>query len=605
MLENKPSGRGQGPRFSSVILAVILVVLGLLLVIDIWLAVRELHRDGQTLILLSTALGVSAIGILFWRLVESRRQAIDIGRTLNETNTRYETILNDQTESVIRYTPDMRITFVNRAFCEVYGDRPDKWVGHNVLDVLPPVAREVTLNAIGQLSPEKRVVSDSVSIIDQEGQMRRRRFVIQGIFDAGGRLREVQGTGSDITEQWQKEQELEHYRTELEQLVDERTAALQQQTRIANSLQHVAYVLNASLDLETVLNAIMREIRYVRSDDALARVWFASGRQLVVAAQIGIGTDPIKDITLSLDEPHWPSVAAYLRGETVINNDLWDADWPGRVTVPTWRSLIAIPLQRGDQTLGVLQIASEQPGAYGPDEVTLLQSFAAHASLALANAQEFGSSTLLAMTAERERLSRDLHDSVTQTLFSASLHAEALPVQILRDPELAMTMAEKLSVLNRGALGEMRSLLVEMRPQLLTASDLRTLLGYLCSATQTRVRVRATLDISGVPYALPSEVHVAFYRVAQEALNNIVKHAEATEARVLLDYGVDTLTLRVEDDGRGFTPTAAANGTFGLHSMRERAELIGATLTVDSEPEQGTAITLCWPHEDGAAASLS
>jgi signal transduction histidine kinase/streptogramin lyase len=209
-----------------------------------------------------------------------------------------------------------------------------------------------------------------------------------------------------------------------------------------------------------------------------------------------------------------------------------------------------------------------------------------------------------AVAAERSRLARELHDAVTQTLFSASLIAEALPETWERDREEGRRLLRELRQSNRGVLAEMRTLLLELRPASLLEASLGDLLRQLGEAVATREDLPVHVTVEG-QCALPPDVHVALYRIAQEALNNVVKHARADRVKICLRYpsGLSeqgtteetALELTVTDDGRGFDPHHASPQQLGLGIMRERAESVGATLAIESQPGHGTRVAVYWP----------
>ena len=202
----------------------------------------------------------------------------------------------------------------------------------------------------------------------------------------------------------------------------------------------------------------------------------------------------------------------------------------------------------------------------------------------------------LAAAKERQRLARDLHDAVSQTLFSVSLMAEVLPRIYERDPEQGRQRLEELRELTRGALAEMRMLLLELRPAALAETSLLDLLRQLSEAVVGRARIPVELDVDSTR-ELPPEVAVAMYRIAQEALNNVVKHAGAEQVLVSLrdghDDGGDLLELVITDDGCGFDVAAASSGRLGLGIMAERAESIGARLELSSS-DDGTCVRAVW-----------
>lgn len=201
-----------------------------------------------------------------------------------------------------------------------------------------------------------------------------------------------------------------------------------------------------------------------------------------------------------------------------------------------------------------------------------------------------------AVTADRTRLARDLHDAVTQTLFSASLIAEVLPDLWDMDMEEAKRSTEELRQLTRGALAEMRTLLLELRPSALAQTRLSDLINQLCEAFIGRSRLPIALNIEG-DCVLPPEVQVAIYRIAQESLNNVFKYARATRVDVNLYLSPATIHFEVCDNGVGFDMTASKPTSLGMRIMRERADAIGAELQISSRPGKGTCVSVMW-HEN-------
>jgi len=194
---------------------------------------------------------------------------------------------------------------------------------------------------------------------------------------------------------------------------------------------------------------------------------------------------------------------------------------------------------------------------------------------------------------ERNRLARDLHDAVSQTLFSASIIAEVLPKLWEKHPDEARRRLEEVRQLTRGALAEMRTLLLELRPTTLVEAEMGYLLQQLGEAVASRSRIDVDVSVEG-QCAVPTEVKVALYRIAQEALNNVAKHAQAREARVILVCTESGVTLKVSDDGRGFDISRIPPDSLGLGIMRERAKDAGASLNIESSPGRGTEVSVAW-----------
>jgi len=212
--------------------------------------------------------------------------------------------------------------------------------------------------------------------------------------------------------------------------------------------------------------------------------------------------------------------------------------------------------------------------------------------LNLANERLREKATQDAVAAERTRLARDLHDAVTQTLFSTTLIADVLPDIWEMNPDEGKRRLDEIRLLTRGALAEMRTLLVELRPNALVEVPLPTLLRQLTEALSGRARINIQLSAEG-ERKLPADVQISLYRIAQEALNNVFKHSKASEAVVTLRMG-DSVRLTVADNGSGFDPSTVTADHLGVKIMRERADAIGAKLSIYSEPGEGTQISVVW-----------
>ena len=199
-----------------------------------------------------------------------------------------------------------------------------------------------------------------------------------------------------------------------------------------------------------------------------------------------------------------------------------------------------------------------------------------------------------AAQAERNRLARDLHDSVTQALFAASLKAEALTLSGDRfTPETARTI-EELRRLSRGALAQMRTMLLELRSEPLERVPLRQLLRNLAETAESRASITVAVTVRGEVQP-PPDVHVALYRIAEEALNNVARHARAKTAWVELDLGDEDVRLVVGDDGTGFGPEAVDVSHLGMRTMQERADEVRARLNVRAGRDKGTVVEVVWP----------
>lgn len=258
------------------------------------------------------------------------------------------------------------------------------------------------------------------------------------------------------------------------------------------------------------------------------------------------------------------------------------------------RSWMWVPLAVKGRVLGGIGVAHEKRNYFTPHHADLALSVANQAALTIVNAELYKDAQTLAVMEERQNLARNLHDAINQSLFSAGLIAEVLPRLWEREPEEARRSLEDLRRLTRGALAEMRSLLVELRPSALTDTDLGDLLRLLGNAFMGRTNIPVAVTVTGEAI-LPAEAQVVLYRICQEALTNIAKHAKASQVEIDVLHEPGNLELYIRDDGRGFdTAEQMPPGHYGLSMMRERAETVGAFLTVTSQVGQGTEIAIHW-----------
>jgi two-component system nitrate/nitrite sensor histidine kinase NarX len=264
------------------------------------------------------------------------------------------------------------------------------------------------------------------------------------------------------------------------------------------------------------------------------------------------------------------------------------------------RAWLWVPLAVKGRLIGGLGIAHARPGYFTTHHSDLALSMADQVAITMVNAELVEHAQGLAALQERQRLAQNLHDAVNQSLFSAGLIAEVLPRLWEREPDEARRSLEDLRRLTRGALAEMRALLAELRPATLTDAELGDLLRLLGNAFTGRTNIPVAVTVHGEG-SLPAETQVAVYRICQEALNNIAKHAKASQVEVTVRHSPDALELHLRDNGSGFvTSESTPSGHYGLGMMQERAETVGGVLTVSSQPGQGTEITLRWRAEESS-----
>jgi signal transduction histidine kinase len=272
--------------------------------------------------------------------------------------------------------------------------------------------------------------------------------------------------------------------------------------------------------------------------------------------------------------------------------------WPA--AHPQMSHFLGVPVRDGDRILGIIFAATKvSGGGFTERDEEILSLFAAHAAIALTNARLYERSRELSVLQERSRLARELHDAVTQKLFSIRAHARAAAVLVQRDPVDAARVKTEIDVV--GALGaeahaELRAVIDGLAPPDLEACGLACSLRSYVELAERAHGVRVTFSAVDLP-ALGPPVEAALYRVAQEALHNALRHAGAASVRVALERSARRVVLEVADDGHGFVPAMPSSG-LGLASMRERAAAAGGVLTIRTG-DSGTVVRMKVPVTGG------
>jgi PAS domain S-box-containing protein len=402
-----------------------------------------------------------------------------------------------------------------------------------------------------------------------------------GVFSAEEELLAVEGFVTDATERVLAHQKLEH------QVAD--------RTRELSALYDVMAASSASLDLEVVLErSLDRVLKAMRSDGGTIHLLDETGETMRLAVSQGIRPDVVAQIEM------------FALDDVLVE---WDMEGGKPLVVPKSTQGVAplrmVPVAVADMTyagapmrvrgrvLGVLSVIREAERQFSAEEVRLLVSIAEEVGVAVENARLYQQAEQLAVVRERERLSRELHDSITQSLYSITLLAEAGGrFANAGDLKRVEGYFARLAEIGQQALKEMRLLVYELRPLVLKREGLVGALRHRLDAVERRAGVNARLLMDG-DVELSGAVEEGLFRIAQEALNNTLKHAAPTTVTVCLRSVDRRIELDVIDDGVGFDPDAVDDtGGLGLISMRERAAKMGGLLTLDSKPGGGTKVSV-------------
>jgi signal transduction histidine kinase len=283
---------------------------------------------------------------------------------------------------------------------------------------------------------------------------------------------------------------------------------------------------------------------------------------------------------------------APFRTEDVRRDPRFRGWWPS--AHPQMSSFLGVPIcSRGD-VIGAFYLTDKEAApTFTDDDERLIAMLAAHAAIAIDNARLYERARELSVIEERNRLARDLHDSVVQKLFGIVLTAQSAATLLDRSADGARTEVERLQALAREAIAELRSLVFQLRPAAIETEGLAAALAKHVDVLERVHRLPIAFEQTGDPRLRPG-VDEELFKVAQEALHNALRHAQARQVRVRLDERPDAVALSVADDGRGFDPDAPAlrSRSLGLTSMEERAHGLGGTLRIVSAPGAGTTIDL-------------
>ncbi|MEO5953379.1 MAG: GAF domain-containing sensor histidine kinase, partial [Chloroflexia bacterium] len=349
---------------------------------------------------------------------------------------------------------------------------------------------------------------------------------------------------------------------------------LKRRVREVTALVRSSALISSTLDLDSVLALILDQLgEVVQFDRASIMLLFGDHLRVIAGKGFAEGEDIIG---LSFDRNENPLTRRLLEGNSsiVLQNTSEEPGYLGNHDSEPTLSWIGVPLRFRDEVIGALTLDKNEPDFYDDDDGRTVLAFSNQAAIAIENARLYDRSREQDILQERNRLARELHDSLSQSLFSMVLNAEAANLFFDQDQEQARSQIKLLYETANAALKDMRALIFELRPANLEQEGLATVLTKHAKMISDRYNLIVRVDTKGQG-RLPLNIEKALFRVTQEALNNVVKHARATEAAVYLSTQDDVIHLKIKDNGVGFPQGEVKAGTLGLTSMHERVEHIG------------------------------
>ncbi len=468
---------------------------------------------------------------------------------LTESETRYRYLVERAPDLVWSIDADARLTFVSDAVVRLTGRYPEDLLGRHFGALLHESSREAAeFDWTSGMTVGAQEVRGRINLVGQGGEPIPAEFIATARLDDTGRFIGANGSVRDMRERDRLERELQE------------------------SESRYRFLVENSPDIVFSTDA---EGRFTFMADSIERV--AGWRPEQVIGQhfsMVVDVDSYQTATTA-----WIALASQPAVEQIAHINMISPD--GRL----------IPVEVS--SIGMVDADGQFTGIHGAT-----RDISERARLERELRRQAGE---LAAGEERAHLARELHDSVTQALFSMTLVSRALELQLDRDPEAARAQLNQLRELQREALAEMRALIFELRPGNLEQDGLTRALRTHTAAVQGRIGLPVVLE-STLQERLPLAVEEALYRIAQEALHNVIKHAAARQVRLEVGRTTKGVRLRLEDDGKGFDPDLVPDGHLGLAGMRARADKIGARFSCRSESGQGTTIEILVPDAAIAAA---
>lgn len=505
-----------------------------------------------------------------------------------EREEQYRSIFESTSDAMIIISLDGRIVDANPAACRMSG------YPYNEFAQLSPVAfiredqRDAVERVFASVRAGRRLERQAVGVRKNGSQFDLELRAAQ--FQYGGEPH-ILAVVRDVTE-----------RIRAYQLLEQR---VRERTRELSALLAFSRQASAMLEVRPLMQLVVDEVARLVDNDGVSLL-LLEGETLRMAAHKGpLPVSTAEQVRVVVNDPGVRNLLLNDPAPIVlpdINAESQHAEAIRRVSADALalgeplRSIMWVPLVVKGRLIGGLGIGHREPNQYSDRDAGLAQSMASQAAVAIENARLYQQANELAVMQERQRLARELHDSLTQSLYSLSLMAEAARRLVSAgNMDRGMGYLVRIGESAQQVLKEMRLLVYELRPLMLEKDGLANALKQRLETVEGRAGVETKLVVEGSGL-LPERIETELYRIAQEALNNSLKHSNASAVAVYLDTRSDVIHLKVQDNGRGFSAEEIAEkGGLGLVSIRERTQRLGGTAEIQSAPGQGVAISVMIP----------
>jgi len=378
----------------------------------------------------------------------------------------------------------------------------------------------------------------------------------------------------------------------LEQKVEERTWAERRRVEQLRALNEVGRKISSIMSLDELLPHVVNSFRetFKFHSVSIFLLEHASG-DFILAAIAGSGKKLAETLPRKITRgiAHWVAHT----GKALMANDVsQEPQYLFSKDMPDTKSELAVPIRLATDVVGVLDIQTAEVNAFDDFDLFTAETLADEVAIAIENARLYQESHDIAVLEERNRMAREIHDTLAQGFTGIVLQLEVAEQALETDISQVGEHLDRARSLARESLKEARRSVWALRPQALERLTLtETIRQDIIKFAQSQ-GIKATFNTSVETRDLPPDTEDSLLRICQEAITNVRKYAKATEVKVELDYGIDTVRLSIQDNGTGFDPRKTTHGGFGLISMRERVRLLGGTLTIKSAPDKGTLIVV-------------
>ncbi|HEX2098903.1 MAG TPA: PAS domain S-box protein, partial [Rubrobacteraceae bacterium] len=496
---------------------------------------------------------------------------------LRQSERRYRAVIEQATENIFLVDVETkRIVESNPAFQKTLGYAEEELKGMTLYDIVAADRENIDANV-------RRVLEQNNPFVGVRKYRRKDGSLVDVEVSASTILRDGRETlcavAHDVTE-----------RVRAQRLLEERVATLSRiaadlvlERPIEESLAILAKsVLNASTAVACSVSLIDEATGFLRIEGSHG---LPEGFKAGIEAIWRDGS--VRSSTLEALHTRRPTLSSHHR-QRILEDPLY-APVHHLLREVTWDTVFIVPLVSRGRTLGAIHFSYLEGQQPGEDERVFLEAIADQAAVAVENVRLFAEARGKAALEERQRLARELHDSVSQALYGISLGAKTARTLLERAPNQAADPLDYVLSLSEAGLAEMRALIFELRPESLEKEGLAAALDKQTAALRARHEIEVEATLCDEPEASP-EAKETVYRIVQEALHNTVKHARASNVEITMECDSQNLFVEVSDDGGGFDAQGDFPGHLGLRSMRERASRLGGTLEVDSAPGKGTRI---------------